>query len=206
MKLIAMLSVCWVVVSCSAKDLHEAGSEHALDLSALTVTERVFFDVTIGEQDVGRIIIGLFGGEVPYTVENFRALATGEKGSGLSGSALHFQGSSFHRVIPGFMIQGGDITAGDGTGGESIYGTTFGDESFRIPHQVPGIVSMANRGRNTNSSQFFITTVPTPWLNGYHVAFGKVLEGMDVVQAIESQGSQTGKPTTAIQIKRSGEL
>jgi len=172
------------------------------------VTHKVFFDVDIdGSPDKsGRVVLGLFGDTVPKTAENFRALCTGEKGTGKAGKPLHYKNSIFHRIIPNFMIQGGDFTDFNGRGGESIYGEKFADENFDIKHSEPFYLSMANAGPNTNGSQFFITTVKTPWLDGRHVVFGKVLEGQDIIKNVEAIGSTSGQPSKTVTVKDSGEL
>ncbi|KAG0476300.1 hypothetical protein HPP92_013141 [Vanilla planifolia] len=173
-----------------------------------TKNPRCFMDVSIDGEMEGRILVELFADVVPKTAENFRALCTGEKGIGPgTGVPLHFKGSKFHRVIKGFMVQGGDISAGDGTGGESIYGLKFDDENFELKHQRKGILSMANAGPNTNGSQFFITTTRTPHLDGKHVVFGKVLKGMGVVRSIEHTSVGDGdRPTVDVIIVDCGEL
>jgi peptidylprolyl isomerase len=167
---------------------------------------RVYFDINIGDAPAGRIVFELFADVTPRTAENFRALCTGEKGTGESGKPLHFKGSGFHRIIQQFMCQGGDFTRGNGTGGESIYGNKFADENFKLRHDIPGLLSMANAGPNTNGSQFFITTVETPWLDGKHVVFGKVVEGMDVVKKMEAVGSRSGTTSKPVKIADSGQL
>jgi len=166
----------------------------------------VFFDMTIGGAPAGRIEMTLRADVVPKTAENFRALCTGEKGMGNSGKPLHFKGSAFHRVINNFMCQGGDFTRGNGTGGESIYGEKFADENFQLKHTGPGVLSMANAGPNTNGSQFFLCTVKTDWLDGKHCVFGSVTGGMDVVQAIEAVGSQSGQTSKPVVIADCGQL
>nr|CCC91984.1 putative cyclophilin type peptidyl-prolyl cis-trans isomerase [Trypanosoma congolense IL3000] len=175
----------------------------------VSMNPKVFFDISVNGKDSGRIVMELYADTVPKTAENFRALCTGEKGRGKSGKLLHYKGSVFHRVIPGFMIQGGDITRGNGTGGESIYGTTFRDESFSGKagkHTGIGCLSMANAGPNTNGSQFFICTANTPWLDGKHVVFGRVVEGFNVVKSVERLGSESGKTRGRITIADCGEV
>ncbi len=189
----------------------------------------MYFDLSVGGESAGRVVCALYGHVAPKTCENFRALCTGEKGVGQAGKPLHYKGSSFHRIIPGFMCQvrmvtsaapcavpvnthftrtpqGGDFTAGNGTGGESIYGSKFDDESFRVKHTRPGLLSMANAGPNTNGSQFFITVAATPHLDGRHCVFGEVIEGMDVVRKVEAVGASSGTPSKEVLITDCGEL
>merc|ERR1712080_70121 len=162
---------------------------------------RVFFDITADGQPMGRIEFELYNDITPRTAENFRSIATGDNPAGYS-----YKGSKFHRVIPDFMLQGGDFDRGDGTGGKSIYGAKFADENFTKKHTKPGLLSMANAGPNTNGSQFFITTVPCPWLDGKHVVFGEVVDGYDVVKKVESYGSDSGATKAKVVIDASGQL
>lgn len=168
--------------------------------------KKCFFDLTIGGKAAGRVKFEIFTDTVPKTAENFRALCAGDKGVGKSGKPLHYKGSAFHRIIPSFMLQGGDFTHGNGTGGESIYGEKFADENFTHRHTAPGLLSMANAGRNTNGSQFFITTVPCPWLDGKHTVFGKIIDGLSLVKQVEATGTQGGEPRVRVEISDCGEL
>ncbi|KAE9621929.1 putative peptidylprolyl isomerase [Lupinus albus] len=168
---------------------------------------RVFLDVSIDGGPVERIVIQLFASTVPKTAENFRALCTGEKGIGEStGKPLHYKGTSFHRIIKGFMAQGGDFSKGNGTGGESMYGGKFADENFKLTHDGPGFLSMANSGPNTNGSQFFIIFKRQPHLDGKHVVFGKVVLGIDILKKIELVGTSDGKPIRTVKITDCGEI
>ncbi|MYV39372.1 peptidylprolyl isomerase [Streptomyces sp. SID1328] len=161
------------------------------------MSDNVYFDITINDEPAGRIVFRLFDDVVPKTAKNFRELATGQHGFG-------YAGSPFHRVIPQFMLQGGDFTNGNGTGGKSIYGEKFPDENFNLKHDRPYLLSMANAGPNTNGSQFFVTTVVTDWLDGKHVVFGEVVEGQDVVDRIESLGTGSGAPRAKVSVSASG--
>ena len=171
-----------------------------------TSNPKVFFKISVSGSELGRIVFELHADVVPKTAENFRQLCTGDSGKSASGKPLTYKGSPFHRVIPQFMCQGGDFTRGNGTGGTSIYGDRFPDENFKLKHAVPGLLSMANSGPNTNGSQFFITTVPCPWLDGKHTVFGKVIEGMDVVKKMEALGSNSGATRGRILIEDCGEV
>mmetsp|Transcript_9829 Transcript_9829/g.9928 ORF Transcript_9829/g.9928 Transcript_9829/m.9928 type:complete len:171 (+) Transcript_9829:171-683(+) len=164
----------------------------------------VYFDIAIDNRPSGRITFELMADVVPRTVENFRCLCTGEKST--PQNKLWYKNSIFHRVIPSFMLQGGDFTRHNGTGGESIYGKKFTDENFILRHNGPGILSMANSGPNTNNSQFFITTVESPWLDGKHVVFGRVSDGMEIVFQIEAKGSSSGRTTSKIEIVDCGQI
>lgn len=172
-----------------------------------TVTDQVYFDIEIDGEPEGRIVFGLFGDVVPKTVKNFTTLAEGNSGRTSDGRhELAYAGSSFHRIITDFMAQGGDFTRGDGRGGESIYGSSFADESFELSHSKPYLLSMANSGPDSNGSQFFITFKPTSWLNGKHVVFGEVMSGFEVVDALEAIGSSSGTPSKKATIAKCGTI
>ena len=167
---------------------------------------RVFLDLTIGGEAAGRLVIELFSDSTPKIAENFRALCTGEKGIGKNGKPLHYKGMTFHHVIPRSMFIGGDLTEGNGLGGESIYGDSFADENFVNMHIGPGILSMANTGPGTNNSQFFILTAKTEWLDGTNVVFGIVVEGFDIMKAVQKVGSNSGFTSKPVMIADCGQL
>jgi peptidylprolyl isomerase len=184
-----------------------AGSDYKPHHTVNPKNPRVFFDITIGDKPAGRVEMELFADTCPKTAENFLQLCVGTKNK--AGNTLHYKGSTFHRVIPEFMCQGGDFTRGDGTGGESIYGAKFADETFEGKagkHFGPGTLSMANAGPNTNGSQFFICTAATPHLDGKHVVFGQVVKGYDVIKAIEAVGSRSGKTSSKVTISDCGKV
>ena len=171
-----------------------------LGAQAQTVTDKVYFDITVGGKPAGRLVMGLYGEDAPITVKNFKVLAMGTEGFG-------YEGSTFHRIIPNFMIQGGDFTRGNGTGGKSIYGEKFADENFTLKHTGPGILSMANAGPDTNGSQFFITLKDTGFLDGRHVVFGKLIEGYDLLNALgNTQTDARDRPVRDVVIVKSGAL
>jgi peptidylprolyl isomerase len=205
-----------LVVSCASLLLwffHRPSSTPPIPLDppptpspAAAARPRVFFDIEINAEPSGRIVFELYSDIVPRTAENFRALCIGDRVSQRTGKPLSYKGSPFHRVIPHFMLQGGDFTSGNGRGGESIYGQRFDDENFDVKHSRAGLLSMANGGKNTNGSQFFITVVPTPWLDGKHVVFGAVVDGMEIVKKIESYGSGEGKTSARIIVADCGQI
>ncbi|SCM20868.1 peptidyl-prolyl cis-trans isomerase, putative [Plasmodium chabaudi chabaudi] len=167
------------------------------------VTHKAYFDISINDKPIGRIVFGLYGKVAPKTVENFVSIC---KGTVVNDKMLNYTNSIFHRIIPNFMAQGGDITNFNGTGGLSIYGNRFDDENFTLKHTKRGMLSMANAGRNTNGSQFFILFVPTPWLDGRHVVFGEVIEGIEKLVQIEAVGTESGKPLSRVLVTQSGVL
>ena len=193
--------------ACQGVDCSSKGTTKGVATTAdadKTITSTIYLDIAIDNKYAGRVLIGLYGNEVPVTTENFRALCTGEKGMGTMGEQLSYVGTPFHRIIPDFMIQGGDITSHDGYGGESIYGKMFDDENFNIQFDKEGLVAMANAGPDTQGSQFFITTTVTSWLNGLHVVFGEVTDNYDLIKTVEALGSSSGTPSKTVTIVASG--
>ena len=185
---------------------HMVQTTYSNSLNSFSNFQKVYLNILIGKKQVGQIVIELYTNTVPITCNNFRSLCSGEKGYTNQGKKLSYKGTRFHRIIPNFMIQGGDIEKDNGEGSVSIYGETFDDENFTIKHDQPGIVSMANRGPNTNGSQFFIITEPQPHLDNKHVAFGKVIEGMEIVNEISSVGSYNGNPLIDVIINDCGSI
>ena len=208
MTLLLLLGLAYTFYQFFAGGNTNSGPKVSLDEASAEENPIVFMDMKVGDEMVGRIEMELFKKHYPRTAENFRALCTGERGQGTSGKPLHYKGSTFHRVIPSFMCQGGDFTRGNGTGGESIYGENFEDEweNGYISHSVPFLLSMANAGPNTNGSQFFLTTAVTTWLDGKHVVFGRVVAGQDVVKTIEGVGSGSGRTSKPVVVADCGML
>eukprot|EP00351_Strombidinopsis_sp_SopsisLIS2011_P003894 CAMPEP_0116870152 /NCGR_PEP_ID=MMETSP0463-20121206/11_1 /TAXON_ID=181622 /ORGANISM="Strombidinopsis sp, Strain SopsisLIS2011" /LENGTH=194 /DNA_ID=CAMNT_0004506305 /DNA_START=705 /DNA_END=1292 /DNA_ORIENTATION=+ len=179
--------------------------KNASSKTKVPVYATVYFDINIKSKPIGRMVMELFR-DTPMTSENFRALCTGEKGIGRQGRPLHYKGCHFHRVIPGFMCQGGDITDFNGLGGESIYGLAFADENFKHGHCERGLISMANVCKNSNNSQFFFTFTQKPHLDGKHVVFGRIIEGMELLKTIEDYGSAVGNTREKILIADCGQI
>ncbi len=208
-RLVAAAGLFVAIVGLAAISTPTATAADKTPYPVVAMNPKVFFEISIGDQTAGKVEFELFADVCPKTAENFRALCTGEKGMGKSGKPLHFKGSVFHRIIPEFMCQGGDFTKGNGTGGESIYCEKFNDETFEGKagkHVGEGLLSMANAGKNTNGSQFFITLKATPHLNGKHVVFGQVTSGMDIVKKMEAVGSGSGSTSKKVVIKDCGEI
>ena len=173
---------------------------------AFASNPKVYMDITINEKAIGRLLFELRSDVTPKTAENFRKLCVGGNGKSSSGHEIWFKNSKFHRIIPGFMCQGGDFTKHNGTGGQSIYGAQFNDENFKLKHTEPGVLSMANAGPHTNGSQFFVTCEATPWLDGKHVVFGSLVEGLDVLKLIEKEGTSSGTPRQKVVISDCGQI
>lgn len=194
-------------VPASSPDVHNSGRVPiSVHMTSPEITTKCFFDVSIDGSPAGRIVMGLYGKIVPITVENFRALCTGEKGVGITGNPLHYRGSIFHRVIPNMMMQGGDVSYFDGSGSESIYGTNFDDENFDISHTKRGLLSMASSSPHMNGSQFFVTLEAYPEFDGKHVVFGEVIDGLEVLSRVEAQGTPQGLVKKRVTIDQCGEL
>ncbi|SBS83461.1 peptidyl-prolyl cis-trans isomerase 11, putative [Plasmodium ovale] len=177
--------------------------KYSVNAEDTKITHKAYFDIKINDKPIGRITFGLYGDVVPKTVKNFMSIC---KGTVVNGKMLSYKNSIFHRIIPNFMAQGGDITNFNGYGGLSIYGNKFDDENFKLKHNKKGMLSMANSGRNSNGSQFFILFAPAPWLNGKHVVFGEVIEGIEKLVQIEAVGSNSGEPLTRVLVTDSGVL
>lgn len=185
---------------------HILSKKYEQDYRFVRENLKCFFDISINNKPAGRLVFELFAKDLPRTSLNFYHLCVGDKIDKETNKKLHYKNTKFHRIIQAFMCQGGDVLNGNGTGSCSIFGKTFGDEKFVFSHDQSGLLSMANRGPNTNGSQFFITTNDCAWLDGKHVVFGKVLEGKEVLNAIEAQGTDAGKPKADVVISECGAL